>query len=143
MSTRKLILTALICGLAIMLAGGAKLFLIATDDSEVQLNSLKVQKTLGDMTVSVLSVTQNPDATVVSVTMTGVAGADAVEGWRLLAGGEVLAPNIDLTASQAMPCTTTELAQIITCEVAFEASEGTATVAYLRAGQQSQWRSKP
>ena len=143
MSTRKLILTALICGLAIMLAGGAKLFLIATDDTEVQLNALKVQKTLGDMTVSVLSVTQKEDATVVEVSMTGVDGADAVEGWRLLAGGEVMSPNVDLTAAQQNPCTSTQRTEVVTCEVAFESSTGTATVAYLRSGQQSQWRSKP
>lgn len=143
MSTRKLILTALVCGLAIMLAGGAKLFLIATDDTQAQVNELTIKNTLGDMTVSVLSVTQGSESTVVKVSMEGVEGADAVEGWRLLAGGEVMTPDIDLTAGQASPCTTTKAAETVTCEVAFAPTTGTATVAYLRAGQQSQWRSKP
>ena len=126
-----------------MLAGGAKLFLIATDDSEAQVNELRVQKSLGDMTVTVLSVTQSNDATVVKVLMKGVEGADAVEGWRLLAGGEVMSPSAEITAGLATPCTTTQKAAAVECEVGFGASTGTATVAYLRSGQQSQWRSKP
>ena len=143
MSTRKLILTALLCGLAIMLAGGAKLFLIATEDTEAQVNELRVQKSLGDMKVSVLSVTQDADATVVKVSMQGVEGADAIEGWRLLAGGEVLSPSTEITAGLAAPCTATHVAKVVECQVGFVATTGTATVAYLRAGQQTQWRSQP
>lgn len=139
MSTRKLILTALVCGLAIVLAGGVKLFQIATEDSSVTVLALSEEATLGDMTVSVLSVTPSSDRTLVTVSMAGVAGADAVEGWRILSGGEVSspapAPWNDLTVPA---CSTTSL-EAETCSLVFPASIGTVTVAYLRAGAQSQW----
>lgn len=140
-STRKLILTALICGLCIVVAGGIKLFQVANEDAKVTILPLNEKSTLGDMTVSVLSVTPQPDRTVVSVLMSGVDGADAVEGWRMLSGGQVsstLAGPWDRVDSPA--CTVTTVAGG-KCSLVFPASTGTVTVAYLRAGQQSQWSS--
>ncbi|MEY3656003.1 MAG: hypothetical protein RL114_361, partial [Actinomycetota bacterium] len=72
MSTRKLILTALICGLAIMVAGGTKLFQMATEEAQAIVLSLGTPKTLSDMTVSVTKVEQSVDVTEVTVTMVGV-----------------------------------------------------------------------
>lgn len=135
MSTRKLILTALICGLAIMLAGGIKLFQVANDSTEVVISPLGVEQTLSDMTVTVTQVDQQETLTLVTVTMFGVEGGDAREGWRLLAGGEVLSPNI----TQSAQCETTRRVDVIECGIEFPASEGTVTVAYVRAGAQSQW----
>ncbi|MEY2966257.1 MAG: hypothetical protein RLY50_307, partial [Actinomycetota bacterium] len=66
-----------------MLAGGFKLLQISTDDSEVSFLAAGADATLGDMTVSVQSVEQQVNATRVTVTMVGVDGADALEGWRL------------------------------------------------------------
>lgn len=134
MNTRKLILTALICGLAIMVAGGTKLFQMATEEATAVVHSLGTPQTLSDMTVSVKDVQQDPDATLVTVTMVGVEGGTATEGWRLLAGGEVISPL--LSKSDCQP-TTTDVVQ--TCIVGFPESKGSVTVAYLRAGQQSQW----
>ena len=56
MSTRKLILTALLCGLAILVAGGVKLFQVASDEKRVEVLSFGDEATLGDMTVSVVGV---------------------------------------------------------------------------------------
>lgn len=134
MSTRKLILTALICGLAIMVAGGTKLFQMATDEVQAVVLELGTSSTLSDMTVSVTDVEQAADATLVTVTMVGVEGADAVEGWRLVAGREVISPL--LSKSDCQP-TTSDAKQ--TCIVGFPTSTGSVTVAYLRAGQQSRW----
>ncbi len=134
MSTRKLILTALICGLAIMVAGGTKLFQMATEEATAVVFPLGTSKTLSDMTVSVRDVQQDVDATLVTVSMVGVEGGNAVEGWRLLAGGEVISPLLSKSACQA---TTVDVVQ--TCVVGFPESKGSVTVAYLRAGQQSQW----
>lgn len=134
MSTRKLILTALICGLAIMVAGGTKLFQMATEEATAVVFPLGTSKTLSDMTVSVKDVQQDVDATMVTVTMVGVEGGNAVEGWRLLAGGEVISPLLSKSDCQA---TTADVVQ--TCVVGFPESKGSVTVAYLRAGQQSQW----
>jgi hypothetical protein len=136
MSTRKLILTALVCGIVIMLAGGFKLLQISTDDSEVSFLAAGADATLGDMTISVRSVDQQADATRVTVTMVGVEGADALEGWRLVAAGEAVVP---LVVSDGTACQVTSAVSPTTCVVTFPPSEGTVTVAYLRAGSRAQW----
>ena len=135
MSTRKLIFTALVCGLAIMVAGGIKLFQVATDDTEVVIHEFGVEQTLSDMTVTVSDVLQSDEMTAVTVVMRGVDNGDPVEGWRLLAGGEVLSP----TYPQSETCRATVVVTNATCVVEFPATQGTVTVAYVRAGQQSQW----
>lgn len=136
MSTRKLILTALVCGLVIMLAGGFKLLQISTDDAEVSFLAAGERATLGDMTVTVQSVEQRPDATLVTVMMVGVEGGDALEGWRLVASGEAVVPR---AASGDDSCRETSAATDTTCVVEFPPSDGTVTVAYLRAGTRAQW----
>jgi hypothetical protein len=142
MSTRKLILTALLCGLAIIVAGGIKLFQVASDTKEVEVLALGTTTKLADMTVSVTGINQTPEATLATVTMVGVDGADATEGWRLLSGGAVRAP-IMLTEPAVADvndvCTVTSADTTVTCVVAFEPSDGSVTVAYIRGGAQSQW----
>ena len=141
MSTRKLIMAALLCGVAIMVAGGAKLALTLAERTEVVVLGFGEQARLGDMTVAVTDVSEVGTLTAVTVTMVGVDGADAREGWRLLAGGKVVSPvepPRDSTAG-APPCVTTSETEQIRCTVWFPAAEGTATVAYLRAGTQRQW----
>lgn len=136
MSTRKLILTALICGLAIMLAGGFKLFQVATDDVEAVVFDFGTEQTLGDMVVTVTSVKQSADQTLVSVRMRGVADADGYEGWKLLADGKLSSP---VVTADTPPCVTT-VAQFVECSVPFVGSTGSSlTVAYQRANLQSQW----
>ncbi len=137
MSTRKLILTALLCGLAILIAGGVKLIQVANDEVEVQVLALGDEATLGDMTVSVIEIDRRPEATLVTVTMTGVDLVDgAADGWRLLADGRVQEPLVESTANG---CTTVSVDSLTRCTVGFEAVESAPTVAYVRAGEQRQW----
>ena len=142
MSTRKLILWALICGVLILIAGTAKLFQTSQKPVEVQLLALGDSVTLGDMTVSVTALRDAADRTLVDVTMVGVAEAQAMDGWKLLAAGEVSDP-VMLPVSAGTECTLTKLAETLTCTVAFPVSEGTRTVAYIRAGEQRQWATAP
>ena len=139
MSTRKLILSAIACALVIILAGGAKIFQMSRDTITVEVFSLGTERTLADMTVTVDSISQNADATIAHVTMVGVDGADATEGWRLLAGGTVLSPIALPVGTLGVPCATTSADVVASCDMAFPASEGSVTIAYLRAGLQSQW----
>ena len=157
MSTRKLILTALLCGLAILIAGGVKLIQVANDETEVQVLALGDEATLGDMTVSVLEIDRRPDATLVTVTMTGVDLAEgAADGWRLLGDGRVQEPanengrvqepaNGDgrvqepANNSDNDGCTAVRAGSPTRCTVRFEAVESAPTVAYVRAGEQRQW----
>lgn len=137
MSTRKLILTALFCGLAILVAGGIKLFQVAADEKKVEILSFGDEATLGDMTVSVVEVERSADATLVTVTMTGVdLASGAADGWRLLADGRVQEP---AKSSEANGCTTVAAGSPTRCTVGFEAVESAPTVAYVRAGEQRQW----
>jgi hypothetical protein len=142
MSTRKLILWALICGVVILIAGTAKLFQTTQKPVEVQLLALGDSVTLGDMTVSVTALRDTADRTLVDVTMVGVAEAQAMDGWKMLAAGEVSDP-VMLPVGAGTECTLTKLAETLTCTVAFPVSEGTRTVAYIRAGEQRQWATAP
>ena len=142
MSTRKLILWALICGVVILVAGTAKLFQTSQKPVEVQLLALGDSVTLGDMTVSVTALRDTADRTLVDVTMVGVAEAQAMDGWKMLAAGEVSDP-VMLPVGAGTECTLTKLAETLTCTVAFPVSEGTRTVAYIRAGEQRQWATAP
>ena len=142
MSTRKLILWALFCGVLILAAGSAKLFQTSQKPVEVQLLALGDTVTLGDMTVSVTALRDTADRTLVDVTMVGVAEAQAMDGWKMLAAGEVSDP-VMLPVGAGTECTLTKLAETLTCTVAFPVSEGTRTVAYIRAGEQRQWATAP
>ena len=142
MSTRKLILWALICGVVILIAGTAKLFQTSQKPVEVQLLVLGDSVTLGDMTVSVTALRDTADRTLVDVTMVGVAEAQAMDGWKMLASGEVSDP-VMLPVGAGTECTLTKLAETLTCTIAFPVSEGTRTIAYVRAGEQRQWATAP
>ncbi len=138
MSTRKLILTALVCGLAIILAGGFKLFQVASDRTKVEVLSLGTTATLGDMTVSVDKIASSAEATLVTVTMVGVTTASgASDSWRLLADGRVFSPVNRVGAENGCDTVAAEVAT--TCVVEFDPTDTTPTVAYLRAGNQQQW----
>ena len=147
MSTRKLILTALVCGLAILIAGGVKLIQVASDEVAVEVLAFGDEATLGDMTVSVLDIERRPDATLVTVTMTGVdLTTGAADGWRLLADGRVQEPAIEngraqepASVSDTDGCTAVRAGAPTRCTVRFDAVESAATVAYVRAGEQRQW----
>ncbi|NDG66155.1 MAG: hypothetical protein EBY23_04395 [Actinobacteria bacterium] len=142
MSTRKLILWALVCGVLILAAGTAKLFQTSQKPVEVQLLAMGDSVTLGDMTVSVTALRDTADRTLVDVNMVGVAEAQAMEGWKMLASGEVSDP-VMLPVGAGTECTLTKLTEMLTCTVAFPVSEGTRTVAYIRAGEQRQWATAP
>lgn len=140
MSTRKLILTALVCGLAILLAGGIKLFQVANDNKQVEVLAFGDTATLGDMTVSVLAIDTSVDATSVTVTMTGVDLADgATSGWRMLADGRVSEPVESQPNGQSQNCRSVSAVATTRCVVRFAAADSAPTIAYVRAGEQRQW----
>lgn len=120
-----------------MLAGGINLLQVANDSTEVVVNALGVEQTLSDMTVTVTKIEQLDTMTRVDVTTRGVKGADPVEGWRLLAiaNGEVLAP----LQQQTQTCDDTDEREKQLCTVEFAPTQGSVTVAYIRAGAQVQW----
>jgi hypothetical protein len=142
MSTRKLILWALVCGVLILGAGTFKLWQTSGSDARVTLLQLSDTALLGDMTVSVQAVTKTETNVLVEVTMVGVEGADALSGWRMLSGG-VVSEAVEAPTTVENPCSTTKQSETVECVVAFPVSEGTPTIAYIRAGQQEQWATAP
>ncbi len=138
MSTRKLILAALICGLLIVLAGGIKLYQTVRDGNEASLLAIGDSATLGDMTVRVDGIRITSDRTLVDVALIGVEDSSALAGWRLLAGGKISQP-VSLPIEYGTECTLTKSKIESTCTIAFPVSQGTRTVAYIRAGVQRQW----
>jgi hypothetical protein len=114
---------------------------VANEDVTVELLSLGTSQTLSEMTVVVEKMEQTTVATLVTVTMTGVEGSNATEGWRLLADGKVLGPST-VPEGAGVPCDTTTADAVVRCVVGFAPTKGSVTVAYLRAGEQSQWATK-
>ena len=140
MKTRNLILLSIGCGLMILLAGGFKLFQVATDRTEVPVNKLAVAATIGDMTTKVTKIEESVEGISVLIEMSGVAGDSVIDGWRLLGDGEVLEPSGAVfegacDASTVVP----DDGATIQCVLRFAAVKAVQAVAYTRAGEQRQW----
>ena len=121
----------------ILVAGSIKLFQVSSEDATVEFLAYGESAIVADMDVAVQSVNVTADITAVTVTMSGPDGADAREGWRVIAGDQVVAP-IDAPSESGDACTTVT-ATPVTCVVHFSATEGSLAVVYLRAGEQRQW----
>jgi hypothetical protein len=132
MSTRRLILLALVCGLAILIAGGVKLLQVADQDASVEILGLGDVALVGDMDVTVTQVQRRGDATLVSIELGGVATPDAADGWVMLGDGERHEPR---GACGAVPET-----GILRCDLTFDPVDRVQAVAYARGGEQRQWR---
>lgn len=146
MSTRKLILAALACGLVILVAGGVFLVtlagnrdeltvpaLLAADTSAevdgVELAYLGPQGTAGAAVVVVVRVRVSPEAADIT---------DAAQGWALLQGSPrppVAVPDGEAACDGlAVPAgTTTE------CALAFERGEGSGYLEYARGDERARW----
>lgn len=124
----------------IVLAGGFKLFQVATDRTEVPVNKLGVAATIGDMSATVTLIDESTEGISVAIEMSGVAGDSVIDGWRLLGDGKVLEPSgavLDgaCDASTKVPDTSAS----IQCFLRFPAVKAVQAVAYTRAGEQRQW----
>lgn len=136
MKTRTLILWSLVCGVIILVAGSIKLFQVSTSESTVEFLAFGEPATVADMDVTVEGFDATATNLLARVTMSGPDGADAREGWRIIAGDRVLSPVDDADAVDQ--CTFTG-ATPVTCVIAFPLVDGTPVFAYLRAGDQRQW----
>ena len=89
MKTRTLLLLALGCGLAILLAGGVLLVKLAGQDDPEPPVALGVESSIGDMRVTVLSAAEQPSANTLTVELVlgGVDDPDGAAGFELIASG--------------------------------------------------------
>ena len=137
MKTRTLLLLALGCGLAIMLAGAVFLVQLATQDGVAQPISIGEQVVVGDMTVSVDGSTEKSGVLTVTVTIGGVDDPDGGVGFRLIASGRAVVSE----PAAAGDCEATAVAAQ-TCTVRFDvaAADGVSRVLfYERGDDQARW----
>lgn len=132
MSTRKLIIASLLCGLLILVAGTVKLLQTANDDAATT-NVLGVgtATSINDLRIAVNDVEVTGERTLVNVTMRGLAGGDPVDGWSMLANGEIT----EAIGSRDCPATATD----VTCTMEFVVAVGTPTIVFARGGETRQW----
>ena len=117
MSTRKLIIASLICGLLILGAGTLKLLQTANDGSTApSVLALGESGTIGEVSMSVNEISVVNERTLVNVTMSGLAEESPVD-----------VGDCPATAKQA------------TCTMEFVVAVGTPTIVYARDGEKRQW----
>jgi hypothetical protein len=143
-STRKLIVLALVCGLAILVAGGIQLFRIAgTDERTVEVLSEGEAATVGSVTVTVER--SQHDGAVIRATVRMSAPEETtvpLASFTLLAGGR-LHRALDTDGAGSCPSPVDVGSAPTSCAVAFEGDKGTATLAFSRDDEQAQWRLEP
>lgn len=144
MSTRRLIITALVCGMAILLAGGIFLVRVAANQAEqtVTVHRIGDVVRVGDVAVTVTRVSERPDAVEVGVEI-DASGAtlaqptDAEAPWSLL----IRTPRQRRDAS-GTPCRGQTIAggARLACTVAFEPGDGAAFLSFDLLGDGARWR---
>lgn len=92
MKTRTLLLLAVTCGLAILVAGTVQLLRLAGQDT-AELKAIGAAGTAGDATVVVTAFEEADDVATVTVTLSGVDDPAGLEGFTLVGPGATTAPN--------------------------------------------------
>ena len=139
MKTRTLLLLSVGTALMILLAGGALLFQLSTQESTSDSINLGSVTSVGDIEVTVLDANVAGDRLEVDVEIGGVDDIDGIESFRLVTGDRRLDP---IAAPQAGRCAEISAAAQ-RCSIVFDigASEGTSRVLVLRRGEeQATWR---
>jgi hypothetical protein len=130
-STRKLIGLAMVCGLAILIAGGIQLFRIAdARDDPVDVLTVGESGTVGSVEASVTEVVQRSPL-VLSVAVTAGAGSVGVpelsSAWLVTGDGRARRP-VAVPEAYGPPCTPDPVppGEARSCLLAFEAADGQA-----------------
>ncbi len=139
MKTRTLLLLSVGTALMILLAGGALLFQLSTQESTSDSIELGALASVGDIDVTVLAAVVTGDLLEVDVELGGVDDVNGIESFRLVTGDRRLDP---VTAGQEGRCVEiTAAPQRCTIDFDIGASAGTSRVLVLRRGEeQATWR---
>ena len=140
MSTRKLILAALACGLAILLAGGVQLFLLSRGSNQASVLAEGATTKVATVQVTVVSSTLEGAEVVAVVRLAPtLAVGDAAEGWALNANG-LQTPRTP-SDGPVVACQGKVVAPgaSLTCRVAFAAGKGSRLMSYARGDLRAVW----
>lgn len=119
MRTRTLLLLSVVCGLAILLAGGVQLWRITVGRPASAL-ALGDEARAGDAVVVAAGYREDGGRAVVTVRLGGVDDADGLDGFRLRA------PNVVVAVLDESTCAGITVEEV-TCDLVFDASSFTAT----------------
>ena len=136
MKTRTLLLLALACGLAIMLAGAVFLFQLSTQDDLAAPTAVGEQVLVGDMTVSISAVDEQDGLLAVEIEIGGTADQQPADDFRLIASGRAVA----VAGTTCRPAQAQTGAQ--TCTVSFDVSQAdgvSRVLFYERGDDQARW----
>jgi hypothetical protein len=92
MRTRTLLLLAVTCGLAVLLAGGVQLLRLSNQKKANPILDISAPGVAGDARVAIADVSQHSDPLVVTVTISGVDDPAAVNGFSLVVPGKLVRP---------------------------------------------------
>ncbi|MDO8392726.1 MAG: hypothetical protein Q7V57_19800 [Actinomycetota bacterium] len=137
MRTRTLLLLAVTCGLAILLAGGIQLLRLANQETTEALG-VGDRGTAGDAVVVVNSIAEADGVIVVTVTLSGVVDASGLNAFTLVG----VPKPVDLIAGGADACTGFTI-EAVTCTLSFPTDEFTTRdrqLLFIRAEEQVRWR---
>jgi hypothetical protein len=136
--TRTLLVLALACGLAIMLAGAVFLFQLAGQDGPAEPVPIGEPVEVGDMVVTVVSSDERGGALGVSVRIGGVDDPDGASGFHLVASGRVVDPDQPTDAAACGATTVDERPCVVRFDTA--AADGTSRVlVYERGEERVRW----
>ncbi|HEX9260616.1 MAG TPA: hypothetical protein VF855_13840 [Acidimicrobiales bacterium] len=145
MSTRKLILTALACGLAILVAGGVFLFNVARNRDELTVpDARRVGEVVevGPYRAGVVRADWSGDVLLVRVRVTAVEQRllDAASPWSVLIGGAI-AEVVDSPLSSVPPCggTAVEQGGSLECVLAYSADKASGFAEFAVGEAKDRW----
>lgn len=136
MKTRTLLLLALVCGTAILLAGGVMLFQLTGESDLADPTPVGEPALVGDMTVIVEDVDETTGELEVLLRIGGVDDPDGGSGFRLIASGRPVLP----TASPESCDLTTVAEQECSLHFDVSSADGSSRVLfYERGDEQARW----
>ncbi len=127
MRTRTLLLLAIACGLAILVAGTVQLLRLAGEDEPAPPHTIGEVVHVGDLDVTVLSFTDTDGTATAHLRLAGVDDPDGIDEFRLVVPGTSLAP----TGRGRDDCTGTTVATQ-ECTLTFDTSDTSGSSRVLR-----------
>ncbi|MFV0308399.1 MAG: hypothetical protein ACK5OX_11710 [Desertimonas sp.] len=141
MRTRTLLLLAVACGVAILVAGAALFIQLAGQDEPAEPIGLGVEATVGDLDVAVDSFVDGDDRVEVIVELGGVDDDDAASGFTLVTPSGPVGAADDIAGTDPAVCrAVTVAARRCTLVFTLPPEPGTTRVLVLRrGGEQIRW----
>lgn len=138
MRTRTLLLLAVACGLAILLAGSIQLLRLTGDGAGSDDLGVGDRAVAGDLRVTVERAAESDGVMRIALRLSGVDDPGGLDGFRLVVPGAALVPLAPADAGEGACVALTVAEQ--RCTLVFEtvATEGSARVLLLRRGEDQQ-----